>query len=224
MRLFRDVSKEDGAGDSRIYVVIAFFILVIVVFAVVFGTSKLTPAYVPDDFLEGGWSENFADRAEGSQLLGLEKWCSLTYEIEGNYSAYLTVTTFKTLVMMNEKELRDKTMNTIGKALQQGITIDNGSEIIGERALNNKHKTTYMIYDGNDTTKNPPEKIKIIGEVWNCGASGTSIICIGFAQITDYAHNNSMENTTQWAKIIRDKNGLTDFIGEDGLIYNVVCH
>jgi hypothetical protein len=115
-------------------------------------------------------------------------------------------------------------METIEKALQQGINIDNKSEITGERALNNKHKTTYIIYNGNDATKNPHEEIKIIGEFWNCGTSGTSIICIGFAQVTDYAHNNSTVNTTQWAKIIRDKNGLAGFIGEDGLIYNVVCH
>jgi hypothetical protein len=144
--------------------------------------------------------------------------------MEGRYPAYLTVTTFKTLMMMNEKELRDKTTYTIEKALQQGIIIDDDSEINGERVLVNKHKTTYIIYEGNDTTKSPTEKIKIIGEVWNCETSGTSIICIGVAQITDYAHNNSMVNTTQWAKIIRDKDGLRGFIGEDGLIYNVVCH
>jgi hypothetical protein len=126
--------------------------------------------------------------------------------------------------MMNEKDLRDKTMSTMEKAVAQGITIDNLSEITGERTLNNKHKTTYILYNGSDTTKNPPEKIKIIGEFWNCGASGTSVICIGFAQVTDYAHGNSTVNTTKWAKIIKDKNGLAGFIGDDGLIFNVKCH
>lgn len=218
------MAKEGGVRSNRIYVIIAFFLIVIVVFAVVFGTSKLTPAYVPDEFLNGEWSENIVDRAGGSQLLGLEKWCSLTYEIDGQYPAYLTITTFKTLIMMNEKDLRDKTVSTIEKALAQGITIDNLSEITGERALNNKHKTTYILYNGSDTTKNPPEKIKIIGEFWNCGTSGTSVICIGFAQVTDYAHESSTVNTTQWAKIIKDKNGLAGFTGDDGLIFNLVCH
>jgi len=218
------MAKEGGVRSNRIYAIIAFFLIVIVVFAVVFGTSKLTPAYVPDEFLDEGWSENIADRTGGSQLIGLEKWCSSTYEIDGQYPAYLTVTTFKTLVMMSEKDLRDKTTSTIEKALVQGINIDNASEITGERTLNNKHKTTYILYNGSDTTKSPPEKIKIIGEFWNCGTSGTSIICIGFAQVTDYAHGNSMVNTTQWAKIIRDKNGLEGFTGEDGLIFDVVCH
>jgi hypothetical protein len=218
------VAKEGGVRSNRIYAIIAFFLIVIVVFAIVFGTSKLTPAYVPDEFLNGGWSENIADRAGGSQLIGLEKWCSLTYEIDGQYPAYLTITTFKTLVMMNEKDLRDKTTSTIEKGLEQGITIDNSSELTGERALNNKHKTTYIIYNGSDTTKNPPEKIKIIGEFLNCGTSGTSIICIGVAQVTDYTNCNSTVNTAQWAKIIKDKNGLAGFTGDDGLIFNVVCH
>jgi len=218
------VAREGGVRSNRIYAIIAFFLIVIVVFAIVFGTSKLTPAYIPDEFLNGDWSENIADRTGGSQLIGLEKWCSLTYEIDGQYPAYLTVTTFKTLVMMNEKDLRDKTTITIEKALAQGITIDNLSELNGERALNNKHKTTYILYNGSDTTKNPPEKIKIIGEFWNCGTSGTSVICIGFAQVTDYAYDNSTVNTTQWAKIIKDKNGLEGFTGEDGLICSVVCH
>ena len=218
------MAKEGGASSNRIYAIIAFFLIVIVVFAVVFGTSKLTPAYVPDEFLDKEWSENITDRAGGSQALGLEKWCSSTYEIDGQYPAYLTITTFKTLLMISEKDLRDKTTSTIEKALEQGITIDNASEIIGERTLNNKHKTTYILYNGSDTTKNPPEKIKIIGEFWNCGTSGTSIICIGFAQVTDYAHGSSTVNTTQWAKIIRDKNGLVGFIGDNGLIFNVKCH
>jgi len=198
---------------------------VIVVFAVVFSSRQLTPAYVPDEFLDEGWSENLVERDSGSQFLGLESWYSITYKIDGNYPASLTVTTFKTLVMMNENELRDKTIETIEKALERGIAIDKITELTGERVLKNEHKTMYIIYDGNDTSKDPSEKIKIIGEVWNCGTSGTSIICIGVAQITDNLHNNMELNTTYWGKIVRDENGvINDFIGEDGLIYNVICH
>jgi len=222
-----DVTGKGDAGESRIiYIIVAFIIVIIVVFAVILSTRQLTPAYVPDDVLiNDGWAENLTSRDEGSHLLGLEKWCSLTYDVEGRYPAYLTVTTYKTLLMMDENELMDKTTETIKKALQHGIAIDNSSESTKERVLKNEHKTTYIIYSGNDTTKDPHEKIKIIGEAWNCGTSGTSIICIGLAQITDYAHNNPNENTTQWEKIVRDRNGMIDdFAGEDGLIYNVICH
>lgn len=225
MGIFRDVTWKGDAGEGRIYVIIAVFILIVVVFAVVFGSSQLTPAYIPDNFLGEGWSENIGERDSGSQFLGLEKWCSITYMIGEKYPAYLTVTTIKTLIMMNENELRDKTIETIEKALQQGIAIDNNTKVTGERVLKNRHKTMYIIYDGNDTSKDPSEKIKIIGEIWNCGASGTSIICIGVAQITDNAHNNSEINTVYWKKIVRDENGvIDDFVGDDGLIYNVICH
>jgi len=216
---------KGGAKENRIYVIIAVFIIVVVVFAVVFSGRQLMSAYVPDEFLDEGWSENLVERDSGSQFLGLESWYSITYKIDGNYPASLTVTTFKTLVMMNENELRDKTIETIEKALERGIAIDTITEFTGERVLKNEHKTMYIIYDGNDTSKDPSEKIKIIGEVWNCGASGTSIICIGVAQITDNLHNNMELNTTYWGKIVRDENGvIDDFIGEDGLIYNVICH
>jgi len=219
------VPRKGVVGENRIYVIIAIFIVIAIVLAVVFGTAQLTPAYVPKDFLDEGWSENLDDRDSGSQLLGLEKWCSLTYRVEGRYPANLTVTTIKTLVMMNENELRDKTIETIEKASQRGVVINKSTEITGVRFLKNKHKTMYIIYEGNDTTKDPPEKVKVIGEVWNCGTSGTSIICIGVAQITNSNYNVSEENTSNWEKIVRDKNGMIDdSIGEDGLIYNVVCH
>jgi hypothetical protein len=85
----------------------------------------------------------------------------------------------------------------------------------------------YTIYEGNDTSKDPYEKIKIIGESWSCGTSGTSIIIIGVAQISDNLNNNTEINTTHWAKIVKDEEGtfgLEEFIGEDGLIYNIICH
>ena len=80
------------------------------------------------------------------------------------------------------------------------------------------------------------DKIYYIGETWNCGVSGTAIICIGYAQITDNIDNNSNENYENFAKIIKDKEGtfreyfrnkVSDeliFQGENGLIFNVKCH
>ena len=205
---------KDCAGESRIYAIIAVFILIVVIFAVMFSGRPFTPAYVGNDVLDGGWGENLVKRADDSQLFGLERYVSLTYEIDGLYPASLTVTTIKTPVMMNEQDLRDKTVETIEQASELGIVVDPTTEIIGERLLNNTHKTLYIMYDGNDTSKTPAERIKIIGETWNCGASVTSIICIGVAQITDYAHNNVTTNIEQWNKIIE----------EDGLIFNVICH
>lgn len=217
---------EGISGEKRLYLTIAVFVLVLVIFIFIIISGQFTPAYIPDTFLGDVWIESLEDRDSGSQMLGLSKWYSLTYETNGEYPAYLTVTTFKNLLMMNEDELRDKTMETIEeKTLQLGLVIDTNTKIVGERVLKNNHKTMYIIYNGNDTTKDPNENIKIISEVWNCGQTGVSIICIGVVQITNFTHNNSVENNTYWEEILRDKNGtIENFIGEDGLIYNVKCH
>ena len=98
------------------------------------------------------------------------------------------------------------------------------------RVLDNGHKTIYVTYNGTIISNNYSEQIVIIGETWNCARSGTSIICIGFAQITDNS-NNLGYNYTALAKVLGDKEGTFvqrfnsyDFIKDDGLIFNVKCH
>ena len=83
-----------------------------------------------------------------------------------------------------------------------------------------------MIYDGFDTNQEPYGNVKIIGEVWNCPTSGTSIICIGSAYITyNNTTNTSTENINNWVKIVSDPNGSIDgYMDGYGLIYNVTCH
>ena len=125
--------------------------------------------------------------------------------------------------MVSREEFFRWALDTIKKALGQDIVLEEESRINGERVINNGHKTMYIIYDGQDIKNEPFEKIKIIGETWNCGFSGTSIICIGFAQIT----NNSQTNISFWERIIKDKEGtfgLGEFQGLNGLLYNVKCH
>jgi len=218
------VVEEGGLRENRLYVVIALVIVIAVVIAVVFSSREIKAAYVPDGFLNNGWSENLNERESSSGLFGLEKWCSLTYRIGGAYPANFTVATFKPLIMMDENDLIAKAQETIQDASQQGIVVDNNTETSGWRILNNGHKTSYITYDGNDTSKTPYEEVMVIAEIWNCGNSGTSIICIGVAQITDYAHNVTSVNTSSWEKIVSDRGGVLGFVGADGLIYNVVCH
>jgi hypothetical protein len=75
------------------------------------------------------------------------------------------------------------------------------------------------------------EKVKIIGEAWNCANSGTSIICIGVAQTTDVKNGNNYENFIHWAKIIGDEKktfneiyNYNNYADPNGLIFNVKCH
>lgn len=219
--------QKGDARETKMYVIVAIFIIIVVAFAVLLSNNNFTSAYVPDGSLGYEWNEDLGKRDSSSQFFGLEKFSSLTYRIDGNYPAYLMVITVKTIVLMSENELRDKTIEIIGQAFEDGITVDEDTEIIGERVLKNEHNTMYAIYDGNDNSKNPPEQIKIIGEIWNCRSSGTSVICMGVAQITDNSHNNSEINTIHWEKIIKDKLGTFGtggFQGIDGLLYTVICH
>jgi hypothetical protein len=215
---------KSGSRDNKIYAIIAVVIIIVVIYAVFFSRSPLRPAIIENEFLDFGWNEDISERKSDSQLLGLEEWISYTYSNNDvNFPSYLSITSFKTLFMMSEEDLIDQTLETIKKASDQGIVIDEESRINGKRVLNNEHKTMYIIYDGNDTKYEPFEKIKIIGETWNCGISGTSVICIGFAQIS----NNSQINTSYWSKIIKDKEGtfgLDEYQGLDGLLFNIKCH
>jgi hypothetical protein len=217
--VFKGESRE-----NKIYAIIAIFIIIIVIYAVFLSRPPLNPAFINNEFIDFAWSEDISERDSDSQLLGLEEWMSYTYNNNNDsFPAYLSITSLKTLFMKGEDELIDQTLETIQKTSDLGLFIDEGSRIYGERVLDNEHKTIYIIYDGNDTTEEPYEKIKIIGETWNCGISGTSIICIGLAQVT----NNTQTNTSFWAKIIKDKGGtfgLGDFQDQNGLIFNVKCH
>jgi hypothetical protein len=204
---------------KHIWITTVFVITILVAFS---GCVNINCSYVPDLVITNGWNENLALRNTGLQFFGLEKWCSSVYEINGKYFASLTLTTIKTLILIDEEELRKKTVETIEEEFQDSIQLNESTKVTGERTLLKKHKTMFIIYDGIDINRN--KKIKIIGEVWNCGTSGTSIICIGTAYITNNGNPN-IENTEIWQKIVTDPNGtIGNFIGEEGLIYNVHCH
>ena len=208
-----------GENKKHIWMTIALMLVLLVAFS---GCVNISCSYIPDLVITDGWHENLALRNTGSQFLGLEKWCGSVYKINGKYPASLTVTTLKTLILTDEEELQKKTIETIEETFQDSIQLNESTKLTGERTILKKHKTMYMIYDGIDTNRN--EKIKIIGEVWNCGTSGTSIICIGMAYITNNG-NPTIENTENWQKIVMDPGGtIGSFTGEEGLIYNVHCH
>ena len=215
---------KGGSRDNKVYTIIAIFVIIIIIFAVFFSSNKLNEAIIDESVLNDAWVEDIAERDSGSQLFGLEKWVSYTYVNKDDiFPAYVTVTSIKTIFMKSEEDLRDQTLETIKKASKQGIVVDEETKITGERLLSNGHKTMYVVYDGNDKSKEPNEKIKIIGETWNCGPSGTSVICIGLAQVT----NHLLINNTYWEKIIKDKKGTFgqgNLLGTDGLLFNVKCH
>lgn len=216
---------EDAFRDTKIYTMIAVSIIALLLLLYIISNIGFNYSYVPDEYLDENWGEDIEKRERGSQLFGLNKWNGFTYIIDNNYKAYLSVITIKSFLILSKDDLKEKTLESIHELEINGISIDINSLICGERSLKNNHKTSYFIYNGNDTLKNPTERIKIIGEAWNCVKSGTSIICIGVSEITDNELNNANLNFKNWEKIIKDKDGTfgDSFIGTDGLIYNILC-
>jgi hypothetical protein len=228
--LFRRVKT-----DNWFYIVIAIFSIVLILLTILYTTNTLIKAYIEDDFLVNGWFES-GDRSYSEQLFGLEKQSTFKYIFDSNsdgiYTDFLTVTSIKTIFMINEQELLDETVKTIfNAASERNITIINTTQFTSSRYLKNDHNTYFIILNGTQIINGFIEKIKIIGETWNCAYSGTSIICIGFVQTTDVKNGNNSENLINWAKIIGDKEGTFNkifndviYMDYDGLIFNVKCH
>lgn len=205
-------------GESRSICAIVTILLLLSI--VLSGCVTLTSAYVPDSLLTDGWYENTSLRNTGLQFMGMEKWGSLTYEINGKFPATLTVTTLKSLIIANEEDIKKKTTEAIDQTFTDRIIVTNSSS--GKRQLWTGHESIYMLYEGYDIKDN--ETVKMIGEVWNCPTSGTSIICIGLAFISNHEQGD-LFNTSHWNTLIQDPSGtLEGSIGDKGLIYNIVCH
>ena len=171
--------KKEKTGNW-FYVIIAFFIVILILLTVLFSTNTLFKAYIDDRFLVNGWLES-GDRSYNEQFFGLEKQSTFKYITSVNsyekYSAFLTVTSIKTVFMINEHKLLDKTTETIFNAADSiNITINNSSQFTSSRFLKNGHNTFFILLNGTQKKDGFVEKVKIIGETWNCAYSGTSII------------------------------------------------
>ena len=119
------MTLTDEKKDNRIYLAVAIFIIVVIILTIFFSTNKLISAKIEDDILGSLWIEDIVERDFGSGFLGIEKWASFTYKNNNvTYPAYVTVTTFKTLFMMNEEDLKNKMEETIIDSSKQGVSVD----------------------------------------------------------------------------------------------------
>lgn len=184
------------------------------------GCVELKTAYIPPEVLPNEWIEVTSLKNTGIEFLGLEKWSSVTYEIQGEIDASLTVTTINTLVLTDEDELIDHVNATINSIFKDRFSLT--LEIEDSRDLSTQHTSKYMIYTGENCSTNG--SVRIIGEVWNCGVTGVSVICLGFV----FTSSNSsvlINRTIPWSMIIGDPGGSIDgHVNESGLIYSVRCH
>jgi hypothetical protein len=221
--------------ENTIYILISIFVIILIFSTVIFTSNDIYEAYIDDSIIGDNWYEDVSGRYFDERSFGLEKQISFMYRFHNSeYPSFLTVNTYKTLFMMNEEDLIEKTIETIENAVKEKNVILNKSSIIkGNRVLKNNHKSLYVLYNGTKSTEDKLDKVHIIGETWNCKESGTSIIVIGYAQTTNVSNDKPQENISHWAKVVRDEGNTfgnyfdnTDyiFIGNDGLIFNVKCH
>lgn len=220
-------------GDTKInkfYIVLAVVVIILLIITFLFSGNQINRAVVNSKYLTDGWGD-VGDPTYEERFFGLEKQASIKYGLEDDDSAFLRVTTIKTLFKISEEELLEKTDETIiQSASDQNITLNHTSRIEGSRDLANGHKTFYVIYNGSINSNNIYDEVVLIGETWNCAQSGTSIICTGYAKITDSA-NFLGYNYSSLAKILGDAKGTfesifnsSEFITQNGLIFNVKCH
>lgn len=230
-------------------------------------------AYIPPSILGGSWQENETAKEKGSRTFGLEKWVTLIYEKNGDYPGSLCVTSLKTLMLMDEKELLQGVKESVfEQAEEQGLEIVEDSISTGYRKTALSHQTKYFVCNASILVgamenrsgetdnegmmggmlknifrgmadrirqrlgvENLTEEVRIIGEVWNGGDSGMSVICMGMAVVTHHRPFGMRFdwNTASWRKIVADPYGTFSdphsegdekVYGNDGLIYNIVCH
>lgn len=207
---------KGGNRENRIYIFITFIVLILILFTFIISSNKIIEAYIDDNALGNNWYEDIDERFVDSQLFDLEKHSSFTYRVDtSSYPAFLTVNTYKTLFMMNEKDLYDKTISSINEYMDnKNVTLNHTSYIEGARKLSNGHMTNFIRYNGTMYKNGKSNKIKIVGEAWNCEKSGTSIIVIGYSQVTNNSIYPNKEYLGFWNEIVK----------KDGLIYNAKCH
>ena len=216
-------------GETKInkfYVALAILVVMLIIIAFIFSGNQITRAVVEDKYLTDDWADlGMPTYEEG--FFGLEKQASIKYGLEDDAanSTFLRVITIKTLFMISEDELIEKTEETIiESAVQQNITLDQTSRVKDSRVLANGHKTFYVIYNGSKLSNETYLEVSIIGEAWNCARSGTSIICIGYSEVKNNDYSSLI-------KILGDPSGTfskrfksPDFANQEGLIFNVKCH
>jgi hypothetical protein len=207
------------------------------------GCLGLDPAQVPADLVQGGggngwrFNDTASDDEPQSRSFGLVRFQSLSYEDkgdEGGYPARLSLTTLRTVLAPSEEDLRDRARTRVReRAAASGITLEDDPET-GSRILASDYESLYFVYDGNATqaegdffTRDAP--VKILGEVWTCSSSRTSVAVVGLAQVADvrYVGGNAIveePDDRNWREIVADPDGSIEGVtGRDGLVYNMEC-
>ena len=128
-----------GEGKNNILYALVAISVVLIIFFTILLSNQLTMAYIDDSVLIG-WTEDIQQRDGNDNLFNLDKWASFTYRNnDDSFPAYVTITSIKTIFMMSEDDLLDRTIEAINNAKKDGIIIDEDSFFQGKRKINDGH-------------------------------------------------------------------------------------
>jgi len=222
------VVRRDEQFPISVSVVISLIIIVIIASVMVISTRQITAAMVPDSSLVDGWHERIGDRIVSSGFFNLNQAVTYTYATDDVlFPASLLVQTKKSLVLPSETQLLNQAVSEHLPDLQNNYSINTNTTMQGMRTLHTGHQTHYIVYQGVRNDSAQLDEIRCVIEVWNCGISKISVICIGVAQITNVSILSTDHSTMNYLEHI-----LSDPIGTfgeqyqqpDGLIYSIRCH
>lgn len=198
-----------------------------------FGSER---AVVPDTYLTGGWKET--DSGGGQRWLGLAaEWAHVTYQVspsrsgtldDGPYPASLQVMTIDTPGRLDREEVAAKLEEQVLENAQaQGVEIDTGSKVQGERNLASGVRSLFFTYHARigsgSALFDAGREARVIGEVWYDESARVTVLTVGLAQIQGGgATGGYFVDRTHWEKMVADPRGSIEGAnGEDGLIYNI---
>ncbi|MBI4394126.1 MAG: hypothetical protein HY556_10090 [Euryarchaeota archaeon] len=202
--------------------------------------GAFTVAEVPRELLgANGWQfvQARSDAAPRQANFGLSTIQTKVYQDPGGgsngYPASLSVTTLKGMLLPTEQDLREKVRAAvIAEAEARGIRIG-VQETGGERQLKSGHPAFFFEYNGTVERSgfftSSSAEAKIMGEVWNCQQSGTSVVSVALAQTTNVTTVGGIlrqtdENPMNWRELVSDPAATIDgFAGDLGLMWNVEC-
>lgn len=208
-------------------------------------TGPLAAASIPGSFLGGdggnGWERDAAhsDAAPQAESLGLAQRQTLAYLDDGKggnggYPASLALTTLKLFPAPGESQLRDIVQQQVRqRSEEQGIALGNQA-LQGSRTLADGHTTLFFVFTGTVTGRGAlftttNATAKILGEVWSCPESGTSVAAVGLAQVSSAQSIGGVplpgqEDPRNWRELAGDPRGSVD--GQqagDGVLWHAVC-
>ncbi|HVL47936.1 MAG TPA: hypothetical protein VM889_05225 [Candidatus Thermoplasmatota archaeon] len=218
---------------------LAVGLLLVLLAAPLAGCVSLTPAKVPQNLLGGnGWrlDTGRSDDAPRSEAFGLAARQSLVYVDEGRsprgYPGQILLLTLKGLLTPSDESIKDQVRTQVLEgAAAAGIAVGAQSRE-GRRALASGATSTFFTYDGvvrggGGVFTTSKAEVKILGEVWHCRQTGTSVLAVALAQVSDVDAVGGVElpanrDATTWREIVADPSGALDGTG-NGLVYAVTC-